>query len=321
LTPTAFDLVREDLVRVEEKLGDTSQVQYPLLAEVLANLLTSGGKRIRPTLVLLASSFHPCDRSTIVSLAASVEMLHTATLVHDDIIDHSLIRRGSPTLYAVWNDGATVLAGDYLFARAASMAAETDNVRVVTIFSDALMTICDGELREVFSRDHRVPSKEDYYRRIYGKTASLFAAATEAAGVLSGVPEEHVQALREYGHQLGMAFQIVDDVLDFIGDEDLLGKPVGSDLRQGTLTLPVLYYLQERPGDELLTRIWGDGKVRDEDVEEIIAMIRDSNAVPASLAEARHFADQANAALRLLPANEYRRAMLDLADFTVDRRM
>jgi geranylgeranyl pyrophosphate synthase len=248
-----------DLERVERKMREPMHPEYPQLMAVLQSLLDSGGKRLRPALALLAGSFYPTDSEKLVSLAASIEMLHTATLVHDDLIDGAVLRRGRTTLNSRWNMGATVLTGDYVFARAAGLAAETGNVRVMSIFADTLMTICSGELRQIFDRHDlpRVDGDEAWQEalsrndlRIHAKTASLFAAATEAASVLSGASDEEVNALRDYGWYLGTGFQIVDDILDFQGDQEVLGKPVGNDLREGIVTLPVLYFLRQYPDDE-----------------------------------------------------------------------
>lgn len=313
-------LVQEELSQVEEKLRDVAQIEYAPLAEVLGHLLDSGGKRLRPALVLFSTKFHPCDPAKALSLAASVEMLHTATLVHDDMIDGSLLRRGNPTLNATWSDAATVLAGDYLFARASALAAETENVRILSIFARTLMTICDGELRQAFSTGWGLSARGDYYRRIDSKTASLFAASTEGGGILSEAPEREVQALRDYGYQLGMAFQIADDVLDFVGDERELGKPVGSDLRQGVVTLPMLYFLEANPKDKTLSRLLSGEDRSEEGIQAVVALIRDSGAIESSLAEARGFAARAKEALQALPANRYHQAMLDLADYVVERR-
>lgn len=317
-TISILDPIQEELQRVEQKMRQISQVEYEHLAAVLDYLLQSGGKRLRPALVLFSTKFHPTDPEKVISLAASVEMLHTATLVHDDMIDNSLVRRGNPTLNATWNHGATVLAGDFLFAWAAGLAAETENVRVMSIFARSLMTICSGELRQIFNSRGRLPTREEYYQRIYSKTASLFAASTEAGAVLSGAPEPEVQALREYGHTLGMAFQIVDDVLDFVGDERELGKPVGSDLRQGIVTLPALYFHETHPADEALIKVLHSS--REEEVKAIVAAIRESGAVELALDEARTFAQRSRESLQILPHNEYRQAMLDLADYVVERR-
>ena len=317
-----------ELERVERKMRAPVHPDYPQLTAVLNHLLDSGGKRMRPALALLAGRFYQADQDKLVSLAASVEMLHTATLVHDDLIDGALMRRGNMTLNAQWNTGATVLTGDYLFARAASLAAETDNVRVVSIFAATLMTICSGELRQIFDR-REVPHLDSeqawevaldrYDQRIHAKTASLFAAATEAAAVLSGAPEAQVVALRDYGHLLGTGFQIIDDVLDFRGDEDKLGKPVGSDLREGIVTLPVLYYLRANPDDEAVVAVVRDGS-NDGLVGEVVDAIRESGAVAQAMERARNLISRSQAALAPLPEGETRSILHALAEYTVSRQ-
>jgi geranylgeranyl pyrophosphate synthase len=314
-----FELIRDDLERVERKMREVSSIEYEPLRAALDYLLGSGGKRLRPALVVLSSKFYPADAEKVTSLAAAVETLHTATLIHDDLIDNALLRRGNPTLNALWNSAATVLAGDYLFARAADFAAETKSVRVVSIFAQTLMTICGGELRQIFSSDEGHLARDYYYQRIYSKTASLFAASTETGAILSGAPEPEVQALRDYGYNLGMAFQIVDDILDFTGDEGELGKPIGSDLRQGIITLPTIYFLEAHPEDKVVARVLSRGK-SDDEIWAAVEMIKGSGAIESSLAEAKDFAARSRDALSILPRNEYRQAMLDLTDFVIERR-
>jgi geranylgeranyl pyrophosphate synthase len=317
-----------DLELVERKMREPVHPEYPQLTAVLQTLLGSGGKRLRPALVLLAGRFYPTDLQKLVSLAASVEMLHTATLVHDDLIDGALMRRGKTTLNARWSAGATVLTGDYLFARAAALASETKNVRVMDIFASTLMTICSGELRQIFDR-HEIPpvdseqawetALERYDQRIHAKTASLFAAATEAAAVLGRAAEPQVQALRDYGLWLGTGFQIIDDVLDFRGDQQVLGKPVGSDLREGIVTLPVLYYLRAHPGDGRVAEVVRNGG--DESlIQEVVDAIRDSGAVAQAMERASRFITQSQEALLALPEGEPRDAMYALADYTISRK-
>lgn len=317
-----------ELERVEEKLREPLHPDYPALGAVLQHLMDSGGKRLRPALALLAGRVYGADVEKLVSLAASVEMLHTATLVHDDLIDGALLRRGNPTLNASWSPGATVLTGDYLFARSAVLAAETENVRVVAIFANTLTTICTGELRQVFDR-HSLPRVESereweatltrYDQRIHAKTASLFAAATEAAAVLGSAPELELKALRDYGHYLGMGFQITDDVLDFEGEEEVLGKPIGSDLREGIVTLPALYYLRAHPDDERLALAVRDG-ADDELVREVVSAVRQSGAISQAMDRARGFIVQSQAALVALPEGEPRSTMQALAEYTISRR-
>jgi geranylgeranyl pyrophosphate synthase len=268
------------------------------------------------------------DYPRVLALAASVEMLHTATLVHDDVIDDALLRRGAPTLNADWSKGSTVMAGNYMFGQAAQFSAETGQMRVINLFSDTLDTIVNGELRQLFARDELDQPKENYYRRIYAKTASLFCAATEGAAVLTGLDEGQIEQLRNYGYNFGMAFQIVDDILDFTGDERSLGKPAGGDLRQGTFTLPFFYYLQGHPQpagaiaeleDRIDGRDNGDHAAWDTTVREVVTAVRASGAIDAAQAEARSFLDKARHNLDGLPDNVYKRSMLDLCDFVVQR--
>ncbi|MEZ4717410.1 MAG: polyprenyl synthetase family protein [Caldilineaceae bacterium] len=318
---------------VEAKLKAVDSSVFAPLAEAFVDLIGSGGKRLRPALAFMAAGYNSNGAplwadARIVALASSVEMLHTATLVHDDVIDNALLRRGAPTLNASWSKGATVLAGNYMFGRAARFAAETRNMRVIHIFSDTLQIIVNGELRQLFARNDYAQDKASYYQRIYAKTASLFCAATEGAAVLTDLADPQVAALRDYGYNLGMAFQIVDDILDFTGDDATLGKPAGSDLRQGTLTLPFFYFLQLQPDPALLVddlvacheqaeeedvALW-DAKVR-----EVVLALRASRAIDDAQQEARRFLDLARRDLDAFPNNIYKQSMLGLCDFVLQR--
>ena len=317
----SLDLVADDLKLVEAKMQATGEL-FPPLSGAINVLLKAGGKRVRPALALLTSRLYPrTERDKVVSLAAAIEMLHSATLVHDDVIDGSLLRRGNPTLNALWSSGATILAGDFIFARAAVFAAETDNVRVMRIFSETLMTICEGELRQLFDLRNWQQPKDAYYQRIYGKTAALFATATEAAAILGAAPEPEITALREYGHNVGMAFQIMDDILDFVGDAKQVGKPVGSDLRQGTVTLPVFYYLQSHPEALQVMQATGNGHSATDSLGELIADIGRSPAIEATRQEAERFVESAKACLSVCPDTPYRQAMRQVADYVLARKL
>lgn len=317
-------LVQDDLQRVEHKMRSISVGAYEPLAQAFLELLRSGGKRLRPAVALAAHALLRRPASDkVVAMAAAVEMLHNATLVHDDLIDEALVRRGITTLNAVWSKGATVLAGDYLFARAAGFAAETENVQVVQLFADTLRIICEGELRQLFSsRQWRQP-KESYYSRIFAKTASLFAAATRSGAILAEATPEQEHALYDFGHHLGMAFQIVDDVLDYASDEATLGKPVGGDLRQGIVTLPFYYFLQSLSDPEsVIAALEGHAsgaRAGDDLIAELVAATRASGAIQAALAEAREFTERAKSALVIFPASPYRQALCELADYGVSR--
>ncbi len=321
-------LVQDDLRRVEEKMRSIGADAYDQLAQAFLALLRSGGKRLRPALALAAYSLlrgRASDKA--VAMAAAVEMLHNATLVHDDLIDEALVRRGMTTLNAVWNKGATVLAGDYLFARAAGFAAETADVRVIKLFADTLRIICEGELRQLFSSRQWRQSKDSYYPRIFAKTASLFAAATRSGALLADAEPAYEQALYDYGYNIGMAFQIVDDILDYAGNEAKLGKPVGGDLRQGIVTLPFYYFLQAQADPEaVIARLEAGGtapaasdSAGGDGVAEIIAQVRASGAIQQAQAEAQEFTERAKAALVVFPAGAYRQALCELADYGVSR--
>ncbi len=317
---TLLDLVAEDMRQVENKMRSGIAARYKDLQAVVDYLMGAGGKRLRPTLTLMAANFYPVDKEKSFSLAAAVELLHTATLVHDDLIDNSLFRRGLPTLNASWTPGATILTGDYLFARSAGLAAETENVRIISIFSQTLMTIVGGELQQLFNDGHgNVPTREEYNQRIYAKTASLFAAGTQSGGILCGATEKEIQTLHDYGYHLGLAFQIVDDVLDFRGDEDRMGKPVANDLRQGIATLPVILFNEQVPNHPTIMKAVRRTSISNEEILAVVAAIQASGCVEAALNEARRFASQAQTDLEILPDNEYRRAMHGLADYAVAR--
>jgi geranylgeranyl pyrophosphate synthase len=320
LSTVAFlDVVRPGLDRVEAKLHQLAQVDYPLLATILHNLFDSGGKRLRPALVFLAAGFGPADQEQLAVLATAVEMAHTATLVHDDLIDNSLLRRGSPTVNALWHGGVVVLVGDYIFAKAAEMAAAVDVTAIGRLFGQTLAIICEGEIRQASTLRSWQQNEDEYFRRIYAKTASLFAASSEASAILTKLTPQDQASLRDYGRQLGMAFQVVDDVLDFVGSESELGKPVGSDLRQGTITLPVIHYMHANPDDPSLRLLAESGFDDEERVTALVGAIRASPAIQRSYDSARDFADRARAALIGFADNDHRRSLLALADYAVAR--
>jgi geranylgeranyl pyrophosphate synthase len=316
-TATFFDLVRSQLPAVERRMRAGAGLHHPNLDAAIEQLLSSGGKRIRPTLTLLTASMLGADPARAITLAAAIEMLHTATLVHDDLIDGSVLRRGLPTLNARWSPGATVLTGDYVFARAAQLAAQTGSLPLMEIFARTLMTIVNGEITQLFQA-HQRDNREDYFNRIYAKTASLFELSSEAAALLSGSPQEVVAAMKDFGYHIGIAFQIVDDLLDFVGDEERVGKPLASDLRQGIVTLPTLCYVQANPGDPDLTQIL-EGRGDEQILQRLVESIRRSGAVQQALEEAREFASIGEANLAGMPDGAERTALYELARYVVER--
>ena len=318
--PTLIPLlepIRPDLEQVVRLLFETTaEVEEPLGAKLRSAL--GGGKHVRPALVILVGRLFDVPIEPFYKLAAAVEVLHTATLIHDDVVDEAPLRRGRATLHVTWPVGATILAGDYLLAQSASLLADLERPRVLQVFADTLCTLCRGEIRQMFAAQQERISREAYYRRIEAKTASLCAAATDMAGVLAEAGEAHIAALRRFGLELGIAFQIVDDVLDFVGDEARLGKPAGGDLRQGLITLPTLYYL-ERGEDDVAVRRLLSGQGDAAHVRAAVEAVRASGAVEDALQEARAHARQAQAALSPLPNNAARQTLHDLAEYVVER--
>jgi geranylgeranyl pyrophosphate synthase len=308
------------LQEVETLLHAQANDAHPDLRTALEHLLSSGGKRIRPAVCLLTGQMLSAPHDKLLRLAASVEMLHTATLVHDDLIDGALLRRGMPTLNAHWSPAATILTGDYMFARAAKLAAESDNLLLMKLFADTLATIVNGELAQLFAA-RGVISRENYTKRIYAKTASLFEMTTQAAAIISPVDQTLVDTMRKFGYHLGMAFQIVDDILDFTGEQEMVGKPVGSDLLQGLVTLPAIYYAEAHPYDPEVLCLTGGCYTEPERMERLVQSIRESDAAEKSVKEARAYISKALEILQLAPAGVERQVLADLTSYIVDRNI
>ena len=301
-------------------MRDVTNGHHPDLGAALDHLLSSGGKRVRPAVALLTGEMLGADRDKIISLAAAIELLHTATLVHDDLIDGALLRRGIPTLNAQWTPGATVLTGDFIFACAAKLAAETNSVDLIHIFAETLVTIVNGEIIQMFPR-----LSDDYYQeysnRIYAKTASLFELATIAPAILSPMGDKTTEVAQQFGYGIGMAFQIIDDVLDFTGKQDAVGKPVANDLRQGLVTLPTIYYLEMHPDDSNLSMILSGKVVEDDQLAHLVRDIQESGAIDKSVDKAKHFVSQALDALDELPLTPEHQALENLSKYIVDRHI
>ena len=311
--------MERELVRVEEGIKAIADVEYPWLAELLDYIVNSGGKRVRPALTLLAGKTNSrCRPDLLIPVATGVELLHTASLVHDDTIDLSTRRRGKPTAAGIWGWGIATLAGDYLFSKAAEFVSQANNVRADRLFAQTLMALCTGELEESFSSFDQNQTRVSYLRRIGNKTASLFSMATEAAGIVNEAPEEEISALKTYGYNVGMAFQIVDDILDFTSDEEKLGKPVASDLLQGNLTLPAIMLRERYPEDNPIKAIF-ENIGKEKSLECAIEMVRNSGIISDCYQVAQEFTSGACQTLKTLPDNGCRKALIELANYVVER--
>jgi len=317
-TSLLYGAVQHDLALVENTFEGIKRVDYGPLAQMLELVLSGGGKLLRPALALLAGRFGDYNLELLVPLAASVELLHTASLVHDDVIDNADTRRGHPTANSQFHNSTTVMLGDYMFAHAAGQVARTGNIRVIRLFSQTLMVMASGEIRQDLTAYDSRQTIRDYLQRIGGKTASLFATACEGGAVVTEQPEEQIAALRDYGYNFGMAFQIVDDILDFTGDEAEMGKPVGSDLMQGTLTLPALLLMERYPDGNPVQKYFKQPS--EQLLAQAIEMVRAPDIAEESQEMARDFTRRAANALERLPGNADRQTLVDLAESILHRR-
>lgn len=320
-TRSLFGLVQEELVRVERDLAEAAKTDHPFLGPILSLLLPGTGKRLRPALALLAGKIHEFSPEPTHHMALGVELLHTASLLHDDVVDGSETRRGEAALFTRVGNALSVLVGDYLFAQSAAQCVATADLRVIGLFAETLASMCQGQIEEA-SRErgaHLLLTEEEYFQTIYGKTASLFILACQGGAILSRAKEETVQAMREFGLNLGLAFQIVDDILDFAGDEKTLGKPVGNDLRQGIVTLPLIYF-REESGNGFASSILGPNGELVADVDQLVQMVRQSSAIERCYSKARDLADKALDALRLVPPGEVRDSLAEIAVYMLERQ-
>lgn len=298
----------------------------PRIPEVTRHLVDAGGKRLRPILTIAAARLCGYAGDDHVKLAATVEFIHTATLLHDDVVDESGQRRGRPTANLLWDNKSSVLVGDYLFARSFQLMVECGSLRVLDILADASATIAEGEVLQLSTGGSLAVEEATYLRMIHGKTAALFAAATEVGGVIAKAPEDDVQALRAYGRDLGMAFQIVDDVLDYGGAAARLGKNVGDDFREGKMTLPVLIAVADAKAaaDAEALAFWTrcietPSKQTDGDLEEALRRLSQSGALDRATLRARDYVASARGSLDRFAPSPLRDALSDVAEFVVSR--
>jgi geranylgeranyl pyrophosphate synthase len=317
--------VEAELEQVSNLLNEAANLKYPLLNGLLKGIIAAGGKRLRPMLALLAAripgKIDQIEALKLFQVAAAVEMLHTATLVHDDTIDEALMRRGMKTLNSSLSGGTVILVGDYLFAQSAILITRPGNPKVVQIFAECLATICDGELTQIFSTHQWDQPKDEYYKRIYAKTAVLFATGCELGAIMGGADEALVERLRRFGHLLGMGFQIIDDIIDFESSE-ITGKATGGDLRQGIVTLPTMYFFEKasQADSDFVKGLIERKDVSDAEIQRAVELIRASGAFELAYAEAKDFIVGAKELLEEVPASEFRTRLLEIADQSLARQ-
>ena len=317
---TLYTLVRGDLLRVDEVILSRVAEQAPLILQVAKHIVASGGKRIRPAITLIAAQACGYHGAQHINFAAAVELLHTATLLHDDVVDESHLRRGLPTANDTFGNKASILVGDFLLSQAFQLMVAADSMAGLRILSDASAVISQGEVLQLMHQGNIAITEEDYMAILAAKTAVLFSTAAELGAVISGEGRWE-EALRAYGHAVGLAFQIVDDALDYTADEAKLGKTVGDDFREGKITLPVLIAYRAGSAEEkaFWQRTMSEHEQQEGDLAQANAYLRAHNAINQALATAKKYSEEAKAALAPLPASPARDAMFDLADFCIAR--
>ncbi|MBE9034898.1 solanesyl diphosphate synthase [aff. Roholtiella sp. LEGE 12411] len=321
MTPATslFTPVEADLRILADNLKQLVGNRHPILCAAAEHLFGAGGKRIRPAIVLLVSRAIMLEQDITPRhrrLAEITEMIHTASLVHDDVVDESNMRRGVPTIHSLVGNRIAILAGDFLFAQSSWYLANLENLEVVKLLSEVIMDMASGEIQQGLSRFNTEISIESYLEKSYYKTASLIANSSKAAGLLGEVSPETADHLYNYGRHLGLAFQLVDDILDFTSTTDALGKPVGSDLKSGHLTAPVLFALEEKPHLEaLIERQFA----QEGDLEQALELIQDSQGIQRSQELAAHHAKLATEHLVALPPSESHQALVNIAEYNLSR--
>lgn len=315
-----FDLVREDMAAIEREFGDYSMSSVQTITEIGEYLRQGGGKRLRPALLLLAAKLLNYKGSGAVRLGAVVEIIHTATLVHDDIIDEAQMRRGRPSPNTIWGNPKCVLAGDWLYMQAFQISLEERNLEVLDLLTELTKQMVEGELLQIEKLGSLI-TRDSHLDLIYRKTACLFAVCMQLGGVLAGATSEQQELLREYGRAIGMAFQITDDVLDLTASEVVLGKPVASDLREGKATLAVIHALERCSADERarIQTVLEQRAFNGVTHQDILAILNRYDSIAAASQEAAKFAQLAVEQLETFPENDFKRALLWLPLFVVSR--
>ena len=316
-----FEPIRDDLDRVEQEFARHIQSRVALIPEMGKYIQKSGGKRVRPAVLLMAARLGGYTGDKAALNASVVEFIHTATLVHDDIIDGADVRRGRLAVHSRWGNDITVLLGDYLYIKSMGMALTQDSLDIVRLLCDVTLRMIEGELYQLTKTGDVDITEEEHFEIIRRKTAYLFGGCAQIGGVLGKIGKDREQALREFGFNLGIAFQVVDDLLDYTADEAALGKPVGGDLREGKVTLPIIYLLQRggEEADQLIRTVVSDRAVSKEQWRDIVRLLREHRTPDLAYAKALEYATRAKAALDIFPPSREKEALVSLADYVLSR--
>jgi octaprenyl-diphosphate synthase len=316
-----FESIRSDLESVDREFGRQVESQVDLIPKIGRYIQASGGKRMRPAVLLMASRLAGYEGERAVLFAAAVEFIHTATLVHDDIIDDSELRRGRLAVHSRWGNDITVLLGDYLYIKSMALALTHDTLDIVRVLCDVTLKMIEGELYQLTKNGDADITEDEHFDIIRRKTAYLFGGCSQIGGMLGNVSEEGGQALQEYGFNLGIAFQIVDDLLDYTGDASALGKPIGADLREGKMTLPLIHLLRqgEEVGERIVRDIIASRTTTEEQWSELLRILNEHRSIDYANRRASEYAERAKKPLYFFPPSAEREALLALPDYVLSR--
>jgi geranylgeranyl pyrophosphate synthase len=318
-----FAGIQPDMDQVDATFEERATSGLDILNSASMHALGSPGKRLRTALTLLSGKMKTYRFEKLLPLSVAFEMVHLATLIHDDIVDNAKTRRGNPTVNALWGDNIAILLGDYYFAKTAGLIADINENRIDHLFSDTVATVCEGTILEMMTAGRIDLTIESYYEKISHKTACLIAACCKGGAIVSHASDEEIELLTDYGMNLGIAFQIIDDVLDYTEDQATIGKPAGNDLRQGMVTLPLIYALQGQPQNGHYQQVYSllnDSSHKDEDINSVVGWVTEGVGVERSLADAQTYADKARTALHHFPTSPDREVLDELIDFVVLRK-
>ncbi|WP_077621732.1 heptaprenyl diphosphate synthase component II [Sediminibacillus massiliensis] len=316
-----YSYLKQDLDHIEKALNKTIRSKHPVLREASSQLLQAGGKRLRPVFVLLAAKFGDYQITRVEKVAVSLELIHMASLVHDDVIDEAQLRRGEPTVKARWDNRIAMYTGDYIFARSLEYLSALEKPKAHRILSETMVELCIGEMEQIRDKYHLEQNVRNYLRRIKRKTALLISSSCSLGAIASDVPAHYEKALNRYGYYIGMSYQIIDDILDFTSTEKQLGKPAGSDLMQGNLTLPVFYAMENPDFKEELNRLFAVPEdISHEDIRPFIDMIKNSDVIERSYALSDMYLDKAYKSLEELPDIKAKQTLKDIAKYIGKRK-
>ncbi len=318
-----FAGIQPDLDSVDVVFQDRATSGLDILNSASMHAIDSPGKRLRTALTLLAGKLNTYNREKLIPLSVAFEMVHLASLIHDDIVDEAKTRRGHPTVNSLWGDKIAILLGDYYFAKTSGLIADLNDSRIDRLFAETVATVCEGTILEMMTAGYADLTTETYYEKIKHKTACLIAACSKGGAIVSNASNEEIHLLHDYGMNLGIAFQIIDDVLDYTEDQSTIGKPAGNDLRQGMVTLPLIYALQEKPQNghqQQVDMLLHDTEKNEQDIRSVVDWVVHGYGVKRALIDAHAYGNRAREALYHFPASPDRDVLDELIEFVISRK-